>query len=821
MKLQHPWKPTGANFGSAALAVALLCGPHPASELRAPELAAAPAPGKAGATALPAALQPVVARTLAADAPQVWRAAPAGRDALGFHNPAQQLSARFDRRGARLRLDGERRGSVELRLVALHRGGVDRPVASGAPSYTGTRVEIPHGGGLTEWYLNSPLGVEQGFTFARAPSGDGPLALHLRLRGDLVPALRGAGLEFKDAEGRRVLRYGGLLAYDARQRELPARLALTGRDLYLTVDARGARYPVTVDPLFASLTSFAEPTAVAYDGFGESVALSGDGNTALVGVPGHSHIQGGVPVITTAGAAYVFTRTNGTWATTPSVTFTDPAATTGDEFGVSVALSGDGSIALVGAESVKDGSTGPYGAAYVYTQSHGIWSSTPSHSFIDPGTSADAFGFSVALSNDGSTAAIGAPSTNSSDGAAYVYTQSGGSWPTTPNGSFTDPLGTNGDGFGHAVALSGNGSSLLSGAPGTKAGSLPCCVGDAYVYTENHGTWPSLPSQSFANPQGTTAQAQFGSSVALSGDGTIALIGAEAGSSNATNAAYVFASSSGIWSGTAAHTFADPTTNTAENYGASVALSNDGSTALIGAPQTTVSGGAGAGAAYVYVQTSGSWSSTPTKALTDPPAAAGDDFGNGVALSDDGSTSFIGATYTMVSSLSGAGAAYSIAASADLSLQLASNPASTTPGQNVSYMATVTNNDTQVTATNLTLTDTLPTGTSFVSAAGAGGSCSEANGAVTCTLASLSAGADWKPSITVTAASAGSLKDTAAVTADQPDPNTSNNSATATTTVAAASGSSSGGGGGGGGGPVGIPALLLLGFGLALRRRRQ
>ncbi|MGH8280562.1 MAG: DUF11 domain-containing protein, partial [Gammaproteobacteria bacterium] len=154
--------------------------------------------------------------------------------------------------------------------------------------------------------------------------------------------------------------------------------------------------------------------------------------------------------------------------------------------------------------------------------------------------------------------------------------------------------------------------------------------------------------------------------------------------------------------------------------------------------------------------------------------------------------------------------AFAASASADVSLALTSNPASVTVGQSVAYMLTVTNASTVVAATSLSLTDTLPSGMTFVSANAAGGTCNNAGSTVTCALASLAPNAVWQPSITVTANTTGSIQDTAIVSASQPDPDIANNAATATTTVAASGNSGVVSSGKSGGGVLGILGLFAL-----------
>jgi hypothetical protein len=120
---------------------------------------------------------------------------------------------------------------------------------------------------VREWYANGPLGVEQGFDVVSRPAGRGVVRLAI-----------GA---------------------------LPAWLAVTSGGLSITVDDRGARYPVRVDPLIqpGSKLVGTGPTGAVEQGF--RVALSSDGNTALIGSPSDNG---------DAGAAWVFTRAGGVWS---------------------------------------------------------------------------------------------------------------------------------------------------------------------------------------------------------------------------------------------------------------------------------------------------------------------------------------------------------------------------------------------------------------------------------------------------------------------------------------------------------------------------
>lgn len=629
-------------------------------------------------SSLPTSLVPIVAHTLAARNPGIWRAEIRHQTVL-FTNPAQHLTASFDRSGVRFEFGGSQREQLGMQLLALRSGMVRDPVTRVQPLAHANRVEFAHGQGLSEWYVNSPLGVEQGFTFAKPLRAGGSLTLVFGLRGTLTPRLNANALEFVNARDQAELRYSDLIAYDAHHRTLPSHIMLRGTDLELAIDAQGADYPITVDPLFSITASLPDPEPAALDSFGYAVTLSADGTTALIGAyrAAVNHSQIG------AGKAYIFTATNGVWSPTPTASFVDPvaevdpAAAGNDSFGSAVALSADGGTALIGALGTEMNGVTYVGKAYLFMSTNGVWSTTPAVSFTDPAVTG------------------------------------------------SNPAATDGDFFGSAVALSANGGTALIGARETTVNSQGCCAGKAYIFTALNGSWSTTPAASFADP------------AAAAGDG----------------------------------------------FGTAVALSSDGNTVLIGASQTEVNSNTFAGKAYVFTATNGVWSSTPAASFADPAAAANDGFGQGIALSADGTTGFIGAYNTTVNGIGGAGKVYVIGPAADLSLAMSGSPTSLMTGQNMTYMLTVANNDTQVTATGLSLTDVLPAGMTYVSSNAAGGTCANASGTVTCTLASLPPSATWQPSITVTATTTGSISNTTSVSASQTDPNMANNTATVTTTV--------------------------------------
>jgi hypothetical protein len=276
--------------------------------------------------------------------------------------------------------------------------------------------------------------------------------------------------------------------------------------------------------------------------------------------------------------------------------------------GYSVAVSGDGSTALVG-DNLDN-------SAWVFTLgSGGFWSQQVHLSVPNTGLPN-----SVALSSNGNTAIVGTPGYGGSTGAAWVYTRSNGVW--TQQGNLVDTAGVPGSLFGASVSLSGDGNTALVGEPGNSGG-----VGAAWVFTRSNGAWKQQGGDLVAN--NNIGAALQGSSVALSSDGFTALIGGPGDNADA-GATWVFTrSNAGVWSqkakliGTGASTPAE--------QGKSVALSTRGTTAIVGGPTD----GAG-GAAWVFTLVRGGWVQQGNKLVG---TGSG---GRGVALSGDGNTAIVG-----------------------------------------------------------------------------------------------------------------------------------------------------------------------------------
>jgi hypothetical protein len=374
------------------------------------------------------------------------------------------------------------------------------------------------------------------------------------------------------------------------------------------------------------------------DGLGGSVALSSDGNTALISAAAKSG----------SGAVYVFVRNNSAWVQQAKLTAADSAFD--DRFGISVALSSDGNTAVIGA-GYKDNYIG---AAYIFTRSGSIW--TQQAKLLAPdGAVSSFFGKSVALSSDAGTILIGASGTSdggtTANGAVYVFTRNSITW--TQQAKLLAGDKTNEDFFGYSVALSSDGSIALIGAHG-KSDSGTTANGAAYVFTRNGTTW-TQQAKLLASDKATLDW--FGLSVALSNDGSRALIGASIknnGNTVGNGAAYVFTRDGTAWTQQAKLFAADSAQH--DNFGNFVALSGDGSAALIGAPYTSDLGTTRNGAVYVFTSNSMTW--TQRAKLLANDKANHNFFGYSVALSRDGRTALTGATQSSDNGMNRNGAAY-------------------------------------------------------------------------------------------------------------------------------------------------------------------
>ncbi len=293
-----------------------------------------------------------------------------------------------------------------------------------------------------------------------------------------------------------------------------------------------------------------------YQGF--SVALSADGNTAIVG--GDQDNSG-------IGAAWVYTRSGGVWTQQgPKLVGTGGTGT--QDQGVSVSLSADGSIAIIGGDI--DNSF--QGAAWVFTRSDGAWFQQGPKLVGTGNLGAAGQGASVSLSADGNTAIVGGLFDNSSVGAAWVFTRSGGTW--AQQGLKLAGTGSVGASEqGNSVSLSADGNTAIVGGAADNSS-----VGAAWVYTRSGGAWTQQGTRLVGT--GSASAASQGHSVSLSADGNTVIISGTADNSG-VGATWVYTRSGGVWAQKGTKLVGTGGVGTASE-GNSIALSADGNTAIVG-----------------------------------------------------------------------------------------------------------------------------------------------------------------------------------------------------------------------------------------------
>jgi hypothetical protein len=306
------------------------------------------------------------------------------------------------------------------------------------------------------------------------------------------------------------------------------------------------------------------------DQFGRSVSLSSDGNTLAVGARFEDSNAKGINrdgnnnSAPDAGAVYVFSRSGTKWTQQAYVKASNTDES--DQFGDSVSLSSDGNTLAVGArgegsnatgiggEQGNDLTTSAAGAVYVFSRSDNTWTQQAYVKASNTNAN-DQFGYSVSLSSDGNTLAVGAPNEGSNArgigadddednsapnaGAVYVFSRSDTEWTQQ---AYVKASNTGADDlFGYSVSLSSDGNTLAVGAYQEESNARgigedeednsTSDAGAVYVFSRLGIMWTQQAYVKASNPG---ANDWFGSSVSLSSDGNTLAVGASREDSNAT-----------------------------------------------------------------------------------------------------------------------------------------------------------------------------------------------------------------------------------------------------------------------------------------------
>jgi len=547
---------------------------------------------------------------------------------------------------------------MNLALWGFGRDGAVMKAGPAAVRADGERVEQRREAlGMTEWYVNSASGIEQGYTIDARPAGGengSPLVLEIACSGTLQARRdeNADGLRFSTREGGTALLYGGLMAVDASGQRVESSLALISGAIRITVQDQGHPYPIVVDPTVIAPAW----TAVGDqfdERFGASVAGAGDVNG-----DGFADVIVGAPLYDNGefdeGAAFLFLGGLGGPATTPAWTFESNQV--GAWFGYSVASAGDVNgdgypDVVVGAPQYNNVEIDE-GRAFVFLGSSTGLGNLPAWT-AEVNQDGAHFGISVASAGDVNgdgfgDIIVGAPEYDKEqlidEGRAFVYLgspagpESAPSW-NAGSGLFSSAFGAsvasagdvNGDGYGD----------IIVGAPLFDAFGF-FDEGRAFVYFGSP-SGPSIAPNWTAD--GNKTVAKFGASVAGAGDVNRDGFGDLIVGAPGYDAGRVFGYHGSALGPNLSPDFSAKVTKSPAEFGASVAgagdVNGDGfADVVVGAPRSGDSTTAGTGTIRVYYGGRNGLASQPGFSVSETQAnaflggsvaGAGDVNGDGLA----------------------------------------------------------------------------------------------------------------------------------------------------------------------------------------------
>lgn len=503
-----------------------------------------------------------------------------------------------------------------------------------APEIAGNRVSYRHRN-IEEWYVNGTLGLEQGFTVPQSLGNE----LVLELETNWLAESQDRNIRLTG--GNQSWTYGALYATDADGKALPSAMRVENGRIRVEVSTARARFPVIIDPVITKKAVLTAKDQSAFLGFGRSVALSGDGNTAIVGSDNN--------------AAYIYKRSPTGWSQVQKLV--KPAGlrcnSNGSWFGWSVAISKDGSTAMVGASGIFVFYSGiiPIHLFYscadmpVYRKQGTQW--VLDKILTATGVTPESmFGSSVSLSQDGNRAIVGAQLTkctavNDRCGAVYFFERGASGWANPKKVINSTTYDAQSGYFGATTAMSGDGTWALVGAPG----------GDtAWAFQRQAAPtgWKQIQTIKFAASRLTK---DFGTAMALSAAGDRAVITAESttnvndckGDYNDCGAAYTFRRTGSVWGFESVFTAND--SHSFNYFGESVTMSGDGQRIVVGTGSADCVNG-NCGAAYLFGRVGTAW--LQQGRVTGPSAGLGGtdlggDFGGAVSLGQGGANLLVAA----------------------------------------------------------------------------------------------------------------------------------------------------------------------------------
>ena len=297
----------------------------------------------------------------------------------------------------------------------------------------------------------------------------------------------------------------------------------------------------------------------------------------------------------TSGIVYIYKRTGTAW-TEEAFFYSDTNYISGSEFGTSVAIDNGGDRVVVGAPYTNYAGVGR-GTFYVFKRTETTW--TKELFTTSAPASNEHCGTSVDISNDGSRIIVGTPHSDpvsvTDAGRVDIWVRNGVTWTTEAALLASDAVTL--DAFGTAVAISGDGSRAIVGVPLANPSSL-ADGGKAYIYSRSGSTWTQ---EAILTASDKATSDQFGNSVSIDKYGIRVAVGSylnDPGAISAAGAVYLFSRSGTAWTQQVKLAASDKTTN--HWFGVSVALAPVTPLLVVGASQANPSGVTLAGKAYLF-----------------------------------------------------------------------------------------------------------------------------------------------------------------------------------------------------------------------------
>lgn len=397
--------------------------------------------------------------------------------------------------------------------------------------------------------------------------------------------------------------------YYARVRYLASNGIYSGWSTAISFTTKTAYLPNTEEAIITGPTS-----PYTSSGFGYYVSIDSTATRLVIGA-----YLTNVNPYTACGMTYVYSRSGTTWAQEAVINVWANYGLTGNNqwAGRSVEITSDGTRIVIGIPGYT--SVGVvYGAAAVYSRSGTTW--TYEAGLYNANSPNSYYGHGIAINDAGDRILVGGPVYNTNTGNVNYWTRSGTTW--TRQTSLSNPGGANGSQFGQGVAMSGDGTRAIIGAP---------VIGGVYIYTLSayNGTLE-------ANVTFPGYLDQMGYFVDINTDGSVAVAGGYAYNSNA-GWVQVYRRSGTTWS----RTPISPSNTASDSYfGRGVSLSSDGNMLAIGAMYADRSTYANTGSVYIYTWNGTTWTQVSEFQASDPATNAF--YGRVVALSGDKSRLLVG-----------------------------------------------------------------------------------------------------------------------------------------------------------------------------------